>query len=192
MGVDETPGATCWFSACYRRSPDLNSVFLVRPTSCVIQDASFTSITSTTSGSITLTTSFQTPYLQVSHTSAYQMQPSQQAQYTLSGTQSSDWLPSSTPGTATSLSRATMLYADAAMLYVDSTVLYTPNVHFESCHTSLWCNRNYIAVSTVAAICLVLILLTVVVICRLMIQQRKVSKRYNLINYVFNCHATMC
>ena len=166
MGVDETPGATCWFSACYKRSPDLNSIFLVRPTSCVIQ-ASCTSI-----------------YLQVSHTSAYQMQPSQQIQYTSSGTQSSNWLPCSSPVTATSLSPvsphedSTMLYADAIMLHIDSTVLYTPNALSESCHTSLLCNPNYIAVSTMAAICLLLILLNVVVVCKLMILQRKVSKRY--------------
>ena len=198
MGVDETPGATCWFSACYKRSPDLNSIFLVRPTSCVIQDASFTSIMSTTSESIALTTSFSTPYLQVSHTSAYQMQPSQQIQYKSSGIQSSNWLPSSSPLTATSLLRAsshedaTMLFADATMLYIDSTILYTPNALFESCHTSLWCNPNYIAVSTVAAICLVLILLSVVVVCQLMIQQRKVSKRYDLIQDVYNYHATIC
>ena len=179
MGVDETPGATCWFSACYRRYPDSISLFLVRPTSCVIQDATFTRITSTTSGSIALTTFFSTPYLQVSHTSAYQTKPSQQTQYTSSGIQSSNWLPSSSPLAATSLPRASS-HEYATMLYVASTVLYTPNALFESCHTSLWCNRNYIAVSTVAAICLVLILLTVVVICKLMIQKRKVSKRYIL------------
>ena len=134
-----------------------------------------------TSSGLVSPNSLLTLYINVSHTPSYQIQPSLQSQYT-SGTQGSHLLLlSSSPSAVVTLSPVPP-YAeptvDATMLYVASTVLYTPNVHFESCHTSLWCNPNYLAVSTVAAICLVLILLTVLVACTLIIQQRKVSNRY--------------
>ena len=177
MGVVASLDATCWFSACYRRSQAESTYFFVPPVSCVVPSLHSQLVTS--EFLITPTATSGVTGLQITYNlPTYQQQPSQQIKSpsldywslsTLSHAPVQSHVPSSTKGSTSSLTTATVSfnltsYANAAQSNFDVTPLNTP--------TKLY----FIVMSILVAIFLVPTILAVATI--LILRQRKIYSRY--------------
>ena len=193
-GVYASPGATCWFWACYRAGNVNGQVYFVPSQSCVVQSLytspfilitpSATSTdqimptsqvfyTSTASEMQTSSTSLLTQFYYTSN--APQLQTSLQIQLTPPMTQHSNLLPSPASSVAVSLSPYPSL--TVTPLYKESMLFQTTSALVTSCD-SWWCSRTgHIAMSITASIVLIVIILTFATICTVTIRQRNISKR---------------
>ena len=154
--------ATCWFSACYRRNQAESTYFSVPPVSCVVPSLHSQLVTS--EFLITPTATSGVTGLQITYNlPTYQQQPSQQMKSpsldywslsTLSHAPVQSHVPSSTKGSPSSLTTAT----------VSLNLLNTP--------TKLY----YIVMSILFVIFFVPTILAVATI--LIVRQRKICSRY--------------
>ena len=174
MGVAASLDATCWFSACYRHNQAKPTLFFVPPVRCVVSSlhsqllvSEFPITPTATSGVTGLQITYNLP--------TYQQQPSQQIKSpsldywslsTLSHAPVQSHVPSSTKGSPSSLTTATVSlnltsYVSAAKSNLDVATLNTPT------------KLRYIVMSILVVIFLVLAVATI-----LILRQRKIYSRY--------------